>query len=109
MRQLSPAVFRHPVMSDGELEGRGVDGAPVGIPVGRLVAGAKDGLSLRTPDGLLVGVIVVGRKVGANVGAPVGILVPGAFVGNAVGDGTEGLAVGTSVDGGRVPPSHTQP
>ena len=107
-RQLSPAVFRHPVISDGELVGRGVDGAPVGFPVGRLVAGAKEGLSVGTLVGLLVGLIVVGRE-GTKVGATVGIPVPGAFVGNAVGDGIEGLAVGTSVDGGRVPPSHTQP
>jgi hypothetical protein len=102
-RQLSPAVFRHPVISDGELVGRDDDGPSEG-----------------TAEGIAVGAMVEGNPVGSAVGKPVdgatvgaaeGVLVAGAVVGELVAGADVGMRVGTALGFavGALSPLHAQP
>jgi len=99
-KQLSPAVFRHPVMPDGEELGSGVAGDAVGTVEGILVGAIVEGGLV----GCAVGTLLAGAAVGVGDGA----LVLGAVVGMAVGIAL-GMAVGAGVDGGWVSPLHCQP
>ena len=102
MRQLSPAVFRHPVMSDGELVGRDDDGASEGTAEGITVGAMVEG----DPVGPAVGILVDG----ATVGAAEGVLVAGAVVGVLVAGADVGVEVGTALGFavGVLSPLHSQ-